>query len=98
MNNSLLQPESNQCQYCCSKALEIGNIGKANEELNEGISLLTNRQKMIKLADKSEFRFPSVQEYVCDDLADDEADAAKMKKAEKRTAAESKFLQDEKRR
>ena len=53
---------------------------------------------MIKLADKSEFRFPSVQEYVCDDLADDEADAAKMKKAEKRTAAESKFLQDEKTR
>ena len=98
MNNSLLQPESNQCQYCCGKTLESGNIGKANEELNEGISLLTNIQNMIKLADKSEFRFPSVQEYVCDDLADDEADAAKMKKAEKRTAAESKFLQDEKRR
>ena len=98
MKNSLLQPESNQCQYCCGKALESGNFGKANEELNEGISLLTNRQKMIKLADKSEFRFPSVQEYVWDDLADDEADAAKMKKAEKRTAAESKFLQDKKRR
>ena len=80
MKNSLLQPESNQCQYCCGKALESGNFGKANEVLNEGISLLTNRQKMIKLADKSEFRFPSVQEYVCDDLADDEADAAKMKK------------------
>ena len=80
MKNSLLQLESNQCQYCCGKALESGNFGKANEELNEGISLLTNRQKMIKLADKSEFRFPSVQEYVCDDLANDEADAAKMKK------------------
>ena len=80
MKNSLLQPESNQCQYCCGKALESGNFGKANEELNEGISLLTNRQKMIKLAEKSEFRFPSVQEYVCDDLANDEADAAKMKK------------------
>ena len=51
-----------------------------------------------KWSDKSEFRFPSVQEYVCHDLADDEADAAKMKKAEKRTAAESKFSQDEKRR
>ena len=38
MKNSLLQPESNQCQYCCGKALEIGNIGKANEELNEGFS------------------------------------------------------------
>ena len=46
-----------------------------------------------KWSDKSEFR-----EYVCHDLADDEADAAKMKKAEKRTAAESKFSQDEKRR
>ena len=80
MKNGLLQPESNQCQYCCGKALESGNFGKANEELNEGISLLTNRQKMIKLAEKSEFRFPSVQEYVCDDLANDEADAAKMKK------------------
>ena len=37
------------------KALKSGNIGKAKEELNEGISLLTNRQKIIKLADKSEF-------------------------------------------
>ena len=27
------------------KALESGNIGKAKEELNEGISLLNNRQK-----------------------------------------------------
>ena len=43
---------------------------------------------MIKLANKSEFGCPSVREYVCDDLAYDEADAAKMKKAEKRTAAD----------
>ena len=80
------------------KALESGNIGKANDELNEAISLLTNRQKMIKLADKSELGCASVQEYVCDDLAYDEADAAKMKKAEKRTAADFKPLQDEKRK
>ena len=44
MNNSLLQAESNRCQYCCGKALESGNFGKANEELNEGISFLTNKQ------------------------------------------------------
>ena len=30
------------------KALESGSISKAKEELNEGISLLTNRQKVIK--------------------------------------------------
>ena len=43
-------------------------------------ALSNSAQKMIKLADKSEFRSPSVQEYVCDYLADDEAEAAKMKK------------------
>ena len=37
------------------KALECGNIGKAKEELNEGISLLNNRQKLVKLVAKSEF-------------------------------------------
>ena len=60
------------------KALKRGNIGKAKEELNEGISLLTNRQKIIKLADKSEFGWATVQEHVCDDLADDEADVSKI--------------------
>jgi len=73
MNDSSLQPESNQCQYCCGKALESGSIGKANDELNEGISILTNRQKMIKLLDKSEFGCPSFQEYICDNLADDDS-------------------------
>lgn len=48
------------------KALESENIGKAKEVLNEGISLLTNRQKIIKLADKSEFGWAAVQEHVCD--------------------------------
>ena len=98
MNNSLLQPEGNQDHWRCGKALEIGNIRKAKEKLNKGVLLLTSRQKMIKLADTTEFGCASVQEYVCDDLADDEADAKKIKKAEKRTAAMSKSLQDKKRR
>lgn len=79
-------------------ALESGNIGKAKEELNEGISLLNNRQKIVKLADKSEFGWATVQEYVCDDLADDEVDASKIKKAEKRAAAKLKTLQEKKKK
>lgn len=63
--------------------MESGNIGKAKEELNEGISLLYNRQKRVKLADKSEFGWATVQEYVCDDLADDEGDASKIKRLRK---------------
>ena len=46
------------------KALESGNIGKAKEKLNVGISLLTNRQKIIKLADKSVFGWATVPKYV----------------------------------
>ena len=38
------------------------------------------RQKIIKLADKSEFGWATVQEYVSGELADDEADASKIKK------------------
>ena len=80
------------------KALEGGNISKAKEELNEGISLINNRQKIIKLADKSEFGGATVQEYVADDLADNDADASKIKKAEKRAAAKIKVLQEKKRK
>ena len=36
----------------------------------------------------------TVQEYVCDDLADDEADASKLKKVERRAAARLKTLQE----
>ena len=78
------------------KALESGNIPKAKEELNKGISLIHSRRKIIKLADKSEFGWATVQ--VSDELADDEADASKIKKAEKRAAVKIKTLQEKKRK
>ena len=80
------------------KALKSGNILKAKEELKKGISLINSRQKIIKLADKSEFRWATVQEYVSDELADDEVDASKIKKAEKRAAVKVKTLQEKKRK
>ena len=43
------------------KALESGVIPKAKEEPNIGISLITTRQKIIKLADKSEFGWATVK-------------------------------------
>ena len=79
------------------KASESGNIPKAKEELNKGISLINSGQK-IKLADKSEFGWATVQEYVSDELADDEVDASKFKKAEKRAAVKIKTLQEKKRK
>ena len=78
--------------------MEGPNIVKAKEELAEGMTLLHNRQKLIKLADKSEFGWATVQEYIDDELADDEADASKIKKAEKRAGARVKSLQKKKRK
>ena len=63
---------------CSIEALESGEIPKAKVEPNKGTSLITTRQKIIKLADKSEFGWATVQEYVSDELADDEADASNL--------------------
>lgn len=63
--------------------LEGNNVERAKELLKEG-TILINRQKLIKLADKSEYRWNTIQEYVDDDLADNEADSKKIKIAEKR--------------
>ena len=80
------------------KALESGDIPRAKEELKKGISLINTRQKIIKLADKSEFGWATVQGYDSDELADNEADASKIKKAEKRAAVKIETLQEKKRK
>ena len=71
------------------KALDSGHWQAFGHWQGEGrvkkiISLLNFRQKIVKVADKSEFGLATVQEYECNDLAEDEADASKIKKAEGR--------------
>ena len=58
-------------------------IEQALEELQEGLHLITKSQKLIKLADKSEHGWATVNEYLDDELASDEEDARKIRKAEK---------------
>ena len=60
------------------KAMESGDIPKVKEEPNKGISLIYSRQKIIILVDKSEFVWATVQEYVSDEFADDEAEASNV--------------------
>ena len=80
------------------RALESGNVARARDQLNEGIVLLNHRQKIVKLADKSEFGWATIQEYIDDELAENESDAKKIKKAEKRAGARIKALQDKKKK
>ena len=53
---------------------------------------------MIKLADKSEFGWSTINEYVDDELADNEVDAKKIKKAEKRAADKLKSVQEKRKK
>ena len=69
-------------------------LERAAKELNEGMALLVHRQKIIKLADRSEAGWSVVEEYEGDDLADDSDDERRMEKAEAR--AEKKMAKKRK--
>ena len=71
-------------------------INRAQEALKRGIKLLAERQKLIKLADRSEFGWSVVEEYTADELAVDSDDEKRIEKAEK--LAEKKALRKRKRR
>ena len=64
--------------------LESNAVDKAKESLTEGTSLLTERQKLILLANKSEFGWKTVQEYTQHELAEDDQDGKKIRRAEER--------------
>ena len=71
-------------------ALKAKQYEKAKQELEEGTQLIAKRQKVIKLADKSEFGWETVNEYLADDLASDDEDATRIKKAERSAARKVK--------
>ena len=71
-------------------ALKNRQYERAQKELEEGRHLISKRQKVIKLADKSEFGWGTVNEYLMDESASDDEDAEKIKKAERRAAQKSK--------
>ena len=61
-------------------ALKAKQYEKAKQELEEGTKLIAKRQKVIKLADKSEFGWETVNEYLADDLASDDKDTKIIKR------------------
>ena len=52
-------------------------------KLNKGIELIEQRQKLIFIADKSEYGWKTVGEYLDNELANNDEDAKKLKRAEK---------------
>lgn len=77
-------------------------LKKAKETLREGLCLLEDRQKKIRLADRSDCGWDLVREYEADELADDSDDEKKIRKAEKaaeqRLAGKKKLAENKKKR
>ena len=64
--------------------LESTAVYKAKSSLSEGTSMLSERQKLILLADKSDFGWKTVEQYTQHELADNEEDGKKIRRAEER--------------
>ena len=64
-------------------AIDKKKLDRAKQDLQEGKKLLAERQKLIKLADRSECGWATVSAYVTDDLADTPDDERRISKAEK---------------
>ena len=63
-------------------------LERAKEALKKGRQFLAERQKLIKVADRSEHGWGVVQDYTADELAEDSGDEKRLEKAER--AAELK--------
>ena len=93
--------KSNEEQYKANKAikdavedaqiaLQRNDVEKTKQALDKGMELLQERQKLILLADKSQYGWKTVLEYKHHDLADDEEDEKKICRAESRAARSTK--------
>ena len=56
---------------------------KAPDKIKQGITLVTNRMKLVKLADRREFDWRIAIEYEQDDLASDYEDEKRIQKSER---------------
>ena len=79
-----------------SDALKQKSYEKVKVALESGADLVSKRVKAIKLADKSEFGWATVNEYLSDELASDSDDEKRIYRAERR--AERKINKEKRRR
>ena len=76
--------------FSCSGSFHTQDTASANKAAKRTIRLIERRQKLIKLADKSEAGWLAVDEYESDELADDSADEKRIRKAQDK-AVRKKF-------
>ena len=72
------------------QSITMDNVRQAREKIAEGIELLTERQKLIKIADSSPIGWKVVAEYEANPIADDSDDEKKIWKAQSRAEKKAK--------
>ena len=68
-------------------------IERAKTAIQEGMEIINKRQKLIKIADRSEHGWATVDEYIEDALADNSDDEKRLFKAEARVGRKVKAVQ-----
>ena len=71
-------------------AVESKQLERSKRSLDEGIALVNKRMKLIKIADKSQYSWATVEEYLSDELASDTDDEKRMTRSENRAAKKMK--------
>ena len=73
-----------------SDALKAKWYDKVKAALDSGIEVVSKRIKVIKMADKSDFGWSTVNEYLSDELASNSDDEKRMYRAERRAERKTK--------
>lgn len=76
-----------------SRYLKSKSFEKAKRSLDESSELVLKRIKAIKLADKSEYGWATVNEYLSDELASDSEDEKRIYRSEERAKRKAKEKQ-----
>ena len=78
------------CLTEAQHSLASSKYEKAKRAIEEGINLTEKRIKVIKLADRSEFGWSTVSEYLSDDFASNSEDEKRIFRSERRAERRSK--------
>ena len=73
-----------------SDALKAKSYDKVKAALDSGTEVVSKRIKVIKMADKSDFGWSTVNEYLSDELASNSDDEKRMYRAERRAERKTK--------
>ena len=65
-------------------------LDRAKRSLDEGIALVNKRTKVIKMADKSQYSWATVEEYLSNELASDTDDEKRIIRSENKASRKAK--------